>query len=144
MKTCRTCLEVKPLDEFTKNSQAADGKDARCRDCLKAYRQARTERLRQKHDGLSPEQIRRDHPEATCTGCKATKPSSEFSIQRTNTNGLNYRCRACDAKHYEDRREQHAEYMADWYKKNAEHAKKKMREWQKANPEKMKEYRKKR
>ena len=38
MKTCCTCGETKPLEEFYKQSKAKDGRQSQCRVCQLAYR----------------------------------------------------------------------------------------------------------
>ena len=37
MKTCTKCGETKPLDEYHKQKSARDGRQARCKACVKAY-----------------------------------------------------------------------------------------------------------
>ncbi|MBV8984655.1 MAG: hypothetical protein JO248_09480 [Acidimicrobiia bacterium] len=43
-KTCSTCKEWKPLDEFNKRSASKDGRQWNCRDCNKAYHYANFDR----------------------------------------------------------------------------------------------------
>lgn len=33
MKTCSTCKETKPLDDFHRMSRAADGRQSKCKPC---------------------------------------------------------------------------------------------------------------
>lgn len=37
MKTCVSCKQEKPLDEFNKKSSSPDGKNHTCRECTKAH-----------------------------------------------------------------------------------------------------------
>ena len=37
MKTCKTCTETKPVDDFYVNRNAKDGRQSQCRPCMKAY-----------------------------------------------------------------------------------------------------------
>ena len=53
-KKCSKCEVVKPLDEFYKQSGCtgalgSDGRSGRCKECAKAYAQARRKRLGEKH-----------------------------------------------------------------------------------------------
>ena len=36
-KTCKTCAETKPVDDFYVNRKAKDGRQSQCRPCTKAY-----------------------------------------------------------------------------------------------------------
>jgi len=36
-KTCKTCTETKPVDDFYVNRKAKDGRQSQCRPCAKAY-----------------------------------------------------------------------------------------------------------
>ena len=36
-KTCKTCTETKPVDDFYVNRKAKDGRQSQCRPCTKAY-----------------------------------------------------------------------------------------------------------
>jgi len=72
----------------------------------------------------------------TCTGCGVEKPLSEFNKQRSNKDGLQYVCKACNAaksreyksKNYDKVLAMHAAYrathgdeIAEYRKENAEH-----------------------
>jgi len=53
-KKCSKCGEVKPLDDFYKQpgltgARGADGRGGKCKECAKAYGQARRKRLGEKH-----------------------------------------------------------------------------------------------
>lgn len=43
-KTCSTCKEWKPLEEFNKRSTSPDGRQWKCRECNKAYHYEHLER----------------------------------------------------------------------------------------------------
>lgn len=36
-KTCRGCKENKPLDSFYTHSHTADGRQGKCKECIKSY-----------------------------------------------------------------------------------------------------------
>lgn len=36
-KTCTICGETKPLDDFSRNKQAADGRQSQCKTCMSEY-----------------------------------------------------------------------------------------------------------
>lgn len=52
-KTCHTCQQALPLDQFNKNGKAKDGKDSSCRQCRLLYRLA----WRKKHPERDRESV---------------------------------------------------------------------------------------
>lgn len=62
-KTCKTCKQIKPIMEFAKNKNCADGHLTECKQCNKIYRQnnalhrATIERNRRRQLGVSPKKI---------------------------------------------------------------------------------------
>lgn len=66
-----------------------------------------------------------------CTRCEVLKPESEFSKDKTATDGLNWRCKDCNR-----------ELAKVWWAANPERAKANSRAWKAANPEKARAYNK--
>jgi hypothetical protein len=65
-KQCRDCGEVKPLDEFYKDSRKADGKTTRCKECCKKSNNAYSAKRRAENPEWNKEylaQWRLDHLE---------------------------------------------------------------------------------
>lgn len=61
----------------------------------------------------------------TCTACKVSLPFGEFQKNRQSADGLQYRCRGCQAA-----------AMRTWYAKNKARVSENAAAWHKANPEK--------
>lgn len=62
-KQCNKCNTIKPLDQFAKNKNCADGHLTTCRDCAKLYRQQNAERRRvtdterRRRNGVTPKTV---------------------------------------------------------------------------------------
>ena len=62
-KQCNKCGTVKPLTQFAKNKNCADGHLTTCRDCAKLYRQQnagrrrQTDEARRRRDGVAPKVV---------------------------------------------------------------------------------------
>jgi hypothetical protein len=63
-----------------------------------------------------------------CSKCKAEKPLTEFSKDRSGPNGLHSHCKACTSHRYRA-----------WRAANLEKCRENTRAWQRANPEKSRE-----
>ena len=48
-KTCSKCKETKPVADYSKRTERPDGKESRCRDCHREYRQANKTSIQAKH-----------------------------------------------------------------------------------------------
>ncbi len=58
MKTCTTCGEVKPLNEYHKNGKTADGRLAKCKPCTNKRHREKYHPARVSAGGLKPTQNR--------------------------------------------------------------------------------------
>jgi len=56
----------------------------------------------------------------TCTKCKVQKDLSLFSTRTRSKDGLQAKCKACDAEYIKENREAHTASMAKWYQENHE------------------------
>jgi rubredoxin len=94
MKQCSKCKEIKPKDEFCKDSKRKDGLESKCRSCGAVYQRERRERLKLKNAE------RTEFPETKrCPACGETKAGSEFSRNSNNADGLHSQCKACTAEY---------------------------------------------
>ncbi|WP_371648151.1 endonuclease VII domain-containing protein [Streptomyces mirabilis] len=92
-KRCVRCGEVKPRACFALKRSNLDGLQHRCGDCA-----AVSDRKRQAAMGrrvLSPEEVPEGHKH--CLGCGEIKPHSEWHRNRSASDGLSARCKACRA-----------------------------------------------
>ncbi|MFH8978929.1 endonuclease VII domain-containing protein [Streptomyces sp. NPDC017890] len=92
-KRCSRCKEHKPRAAFARNKAMRDGLQAYCRECAATYHQ---ERQVAKGRGVRP---RVDVPEGhkLCRTCGEIKPHSEWTRNRTASDGLATLCKSCKA-----------------------------------------------
>jgi len=105
-----------------------------------------------------------------CTKCLRRRDFSEFNRHRSNKDGYQYICRACQSEYRRSRRDYFANYSReyyaahrnqclstvrkyqerfpevisdgkrDWYRRNRAHVKSRVKCWSENNPEKVREY----
>jgi len=80
-------------------------------------------------------------PQKTCTKCGETKPATEFSRDKSARDGLQNKCKACNAAYREANRTRSNEYFRAHYAANKERVGKRNRARYAANKEQMKAYR---
>lgn len=150
-KYCRDCGHAKPCEEFHRRAGSPDGRNSRCRGCVKvhkrAYYEANRERLLviQRERRASGEWgiLRRPHRmvpatvDKKCVKCSTTKPWTNFNRCAANADGLQPVCRDCEKvqkrAYYETNRER---LLAETRRQNAlnpEKNRRKAREWQRLN-----------
>ncbi|UFR05496.1 endonuclease VII domain-containing protein [Streptomyces sp. Go40/10] len=93
VKRCSRCKQSKSRAAFASNKAMRDGLQAYCRECSAAYY-----RERQDARGRKP-RPRVAAPEGYkyCQRCEEIKPHSEWDRNRTASDGLSTRCKACRA-----------------------------------------------
>ncbi len=90
-KRCRECDTTRPLSDFHRNKNSADGRAAVCRPCRLA-KEAERRRAR----GVPERPVYDDSPGSkTCRKCKTQKAVAEFRAAPRNADGLQSWCRAC-------------------------------------------------
>lgn len=92
-KKCSRCQQVLPRDAFASNRSMRDGLQAYCRGCsAEHYRQ------RRRAKGLAVwEKVDVPSGHKHCRGCGEVKPHSEWHRNKTASDGLSTRCKACRA-----------------------------------------------
>ncbi|MFE1789575.1 endonuclease VII domain-containing protein [Streptomyces sp. NPDC059525] len=92
-KQCPRCGLVKPLEAFASNKAMRDGLQCYCRPCAAEYHQ---QRQKAKGKNVRP---RVEAPEGYkyCRRCGEIKPHSEWDRNKTASDGLSTRCKACRA-----------------------------------------------
>ncbi|MEF9902774.1 endonuclease VII domain-containing protein [Streptomyces sp. P9-A2] len=93
MKRCSRCKQHKPRAAFARNRAIRDGLQVYCRECAAAYHQ---ERQLAKGRRVRP---RVEVPEGHkyCWTCGEVKPHSEWTRNRTASDGLATLCKSCKA-----------------------------------------------
>lgn len=116
-KMCSTCREVKPLDEFHRNAQAIDGRQAMCKPCkAQHHRDWYTAEDRRKPWAVEARQARaeaRARGNKTCARCSTEKPLDDFykiNNSRKSLDGRSSWCKVCQSSYV---RECKARRMAD-------------------------------
>lgn len=89
-KQCKDCLEVKPIDEFTKDKYQKDGKSHVCKEC-KAKRQKKMIERWKKERTTLPE-------DKECIKCHRILPSSQFTNNINSKDGLDSLCKDCQTQ----------------------------------------------
>lgn len=111
VKRCSSCKRELPVTEFGKNRGKKDGLHHRCRECHRAYNREQ----RKKNAARHPDEIVIP-PEKRCSKCGITRPSSEWSRNRTRYDGLAAHCKPCTHEYFDS--EEHRERMRRWSKGN--------------------------
>lgn len=114
-KTCRGCLERKPLSDFYKHSEMKDGHLNHCKDCKKAYakKYAQTEAGRATERRRSKKPARRAHLTANTRRWRSNNPdgyAAHYAVQKAKRKGVLKvpdGCESCGSKeklhaHHED------------------------------------------
>ncbi len=95
MKKCTKCKRTKPILEFYRNSRLRDGLQNQCITCTKKRVKARAEANKLRTEVEIP-------PTKRYPRCKLIKDQSEFSRNKTVTDGLAAHCVSCQrSKKYE-------------------------------------------
>ena len=76
----------------------------------------------------------------TCPKCKVSKEPSGFSKNSAKKDGLQAKCKACNAAYFQENRESIAAYKAEYYQENREAESAKQAEYRKANRESIAAY----
>lgn len=96
-KVCARCNSEKPFSEYNVDKSVGDGRNNRCRECLRIQRAGRK---RRKDPGyLSRAEIAASVAATglkKCTDCGLQKPLNEFGVISASKTGKNGRCKPCN------------------------------------------------
>ena len=87
-KRCNCCGKVRSVSSFSKKSSNVDGLECICRTCYAVREQKRRKKLSQRKRINVPK-------EKVCPRCGVLRSSSDYYRDRTNLDGLHYRCKTC-------------------------------------------------
>lgn len=96
-KTCSKCGKRKSASRFYNQTRSRDGLSSHCKDCMDAARA----RNRQRMAAAAPEPPAKKR----CRKCGTTKPSRDFSTNKSSSDGLYAYCKACKAAMVQDHRD---------------------------------------
>jgi hypothetical protein len=130
-KVCKKCGIEKPLDQFSTNRQARDGKINNCKPCetarVKSWTIANPDKVKawnakgaenNLRTMLSPDTLKK------CSKCGVTKPISEFGDNTRNKFNVRASCKECNVEHamknYWDEPEKYRAKSAKWREENPE------------------------
>lgn len=123
-KICRCCGKLKPLSEFGKDRQFADGHDTKCKECRNARRREiaaakRTKRRAEKEAATQPKvpfdydrRMKRAYalsfaPDTKeCNQCHVVKPMTEFQTCSSNVDHIANTCKQCMSENRKRKNEQ--------------------------------------
>ena len=88
LKRCTRCKEIKPLEDFHRDKNRADGRGHRCRACDSAEA-LRQHAERKKLIPTPPAETK------TCSKCGETKPLNQFHYSPRYALGVTRQCKAC-------------------------------------------------
>lgn len=96
-KQCCRCKEVKDTALFNKKKSNKDGLSSRCRECDTELKKELGRKNRERNAGKPKDP---DYHK-TCPKCGVTKSSTDFSRDRSNTDGLRSPCKDCAKKRHQ-------------------------------------------
>lgn len=117
MKKCAGCLTALPIESFGISRGERDGRVSRCRDCLRAEREAR----KQRDESSLVADWYRIHPDglARCRPCGRSLPPEAFQVARSLSSGRTAKCKQCIAEDREERASRTEEVKdAEWGRLN--------------------------
>lgn len=145
-KTCSKCGERKPLDQYSVQRRARDGRQGRCKTCNAVDWRARADAQGVTPRFVPPVGMKR------CSRCRQVKSVDEFGYARGKKDGRQSACRPCVAERSRERyqnnpaarskhkahrdrwRAANPTYRADYYQDNREKHIAYVTEYQKRNP----------
>jgi hypothetical protein len=92
VKRCSICKQTKPVEDFGKNCCRKDGRESRCRICLRKYGKERRQVYLVRYSSV----LQMNIPlKKTCSRCKKEKTFEEFYIIKGLARGLKTECKQC-------------------------------------------------
>lgn len=103
MKRCSKCKTEKPLDDFSNNRAARDGKNNWCKQCFNSWKHDKYEELAGRpRKKTAPKSLRQGFK--ICSLCFLEKPLTEFSKNSSMRDMKNPYCKTCDKEYRSNRR----------------------------------------
>lgn len=131
MKTCSVCHQEKPLEDFYRQSNSADGHNYTCKECSRArsknWKKNNPEKAsehRRKREAVNADREPRSDGTKVCDVCYREQPRTEFYLNRLATDGRQHSCKDCqksrNLKWNRDHREQFNENGRRYWENNRE------------------------
>lgn len=151
-KSCSSCGEWKPFDDFHRRAASEDGLQYRCKQCDSAARRLRksdtapTARMRATRE-VSRRQVLATGLKA-CARCTEVKVLDEFQRHSASLDGFNRLCKACrrneKAESYERTRERTLAANREYRLANPDMIRASLKRWRSDHPDARRRYRAKR
>ena len=93
-KTCSKCGRTLPIDSFSKNKTAPDGRQSTCKECSKAAYEA-WDLKRKISKKKTMEATEKTIKTKRCNRCGRELPITEFYAKTGTKDGLQYECKHC-------------------------------------------------
>ena len=106
-KTCIHCGKVKPVEEFVKCNQKADGRDSACKICRREVVRKNAERRRAIREKEGNPLL------GKCSKCGLTQSFDSFYPAK-NLGGRSSWCKKCLSKHYSSNKDKYRERARRW------------------------------
>jgi len=87
-KTCASCKQDKPLNQYCRYKNTSDGLQSWCKPCMNTYAGRRAKALRGAESFNTP-------PSKECPRCHQTKASDQYGRNKTRPDGLAVNCKEC-------------------------------------------------
>lgn len=104
-KICKVCGETRGIDDFKNAKSCIGGKSHTCMPCARLYqKQWHAKNYSSKKERAAKraaENLTTMH-EKQCPVCNLIKPRSDYHINSFRSDGMGFRCKACQANYYND------------------------------------------
>lgn len=125
MKTCRSCLLDKPIDEFPKRTRAKDGRDSSCKACRARQSASYRERNPGKNAELCRSYYAKNRDDLLVEMRKRSKVRYENNRETENARSLAWAVK---------NREKQREHVSKWREANRDVHRKAAKAWRDNNP----------
>lgn len=136
-KPCSQCRAVQPLSAYHRARCSTDGCSPICKRCRRAAAGLVEESNRVRWAaGLTPP----DDGLKRCGKCGLELPKTDFTRAARCKDGLNWCCRACWKRHYDENQAVILERHREYFRQNQQRLTAANQAWARANPERIKMY----
>jgi 5-methylcytosine-specific restriction endonuclease McrA len=134
-KVCSACGINKPLNNFAPDNRHRDGRQARCRECVRAYQKRYRRDSRERYLELRQQEYERNRDQILAFRAAYRKANGDRLRQEAREHRA-----ALTREELEAYREKHRLRSAEYRLKNPDLCNERIRRWGKANPDKKSEY----
>jgi len=142
-KKCKTCEQVKNVDEFPSiKARGKTYKRGTCYLCKNEYQRDYTEKNKESVSASKYKYVKNLKIEATdvtrkCTSCNEVKKITKFRKRNDSKCGYTKRCNSCISKKYIEKK---SSWDSAYYEKNSERFKESSKDYRQNNPHKIRRF----